>query len=273
MITLDDKYRFEDFGFEYEPGNKDPLTPVFDRKTMFIPGRVGSYKFGAEIKEKHFTFPLKIMERFYDVMQQKFNELTAFLFDPYGNPRKFKMVLDYEPDKFYYVELAQQIIPDRITDEADVVLVLVADDPRKYSLVTNDEVTWGSETITFENTIYTFGHTGGGQVEKITSPRLYSVFVSGMVQTPIIKINGTGTNVIVSANGKSFSLGTFNNTDWIIDGNTWTVLKNGANGLSDYNKGYPNGSWLEFMPGDNQISINGTSLDLTIQIEFRDKFI
>lgn len=78
MITLDDKYRFEDFGFICEPGYDDSITPIFDRKTYSIPGVEGVIPFGTEVKEKPFSYPLMIMERFHIEMQRKFEMLTDF---------------------------------------------------------------------------------------------------------------------------------------------------------------------------------------------------
>lgn len=252
----------------------DPSIPATRDSGVVIPGRHGEIDFGAYLGNREFSFPIVLIPQssYYEALA-KTDELKKILLDPYGRPRTFELVVGDRPDRFYNARYSGSLPISDLVKNRFFTLPLTAYDPHAYSIVTNDDITWGSQNVTFESMAYTYGHTGGGQAEKITSPKTYIVCVSGLAQRPIITINGSGSDVIIYANGKSFSLGTFNNTNWLIDGNTWTVLKNGVNGLSDYNKNYPNGSWLEFIPGDNPISINGTSLNLTIQVKFRDKFI
>ncbi|MGI8363066.1 phage tail domain-containing protein [Bacillus cereus] len=272
-LTIDGK-PLNQLGLALLPGFQHPAAPPIRDYTVSIPGRPGAYYFGSDIDPMEFNLPLiiKPQENRFELAAAIRKMVAAFI-DPHGKPKEVKMIYDYEPDKYYLVQYSGSLPIDRYFSLGKFELPLIAYNPHAYSLVTNDDITWGSENITFENMTYTYGHTGGGQVEKITSPKLYSVFVSGLVQNPIILVSGSGTDVVMSANGKSFSLGTFNNTNWLIDGNTWTVLKNGSNGLSDYNKNYPQGDWLEFKQGNNTLSINGIGLNLTIQVKFRDKFI
>ncbi len=272
-LTLDGK-RLNELNLALLPGFQHPAAPTIRDYTVSIPGRPGAYYFGSDTDSLEFNLPLiiKPQENRFELAAAIRKMVAAFI-DPYGKPKEVKLIYDYEPDKYYLVRYSGSMPIDRYFRMGKFELPLIAYDPYAYSVVTNDDITWGSQDITFENTSYTYGHTGGGQIKTITYAQSYNVVVSGMVQTPIISISGSGTSVIVSANGKSFSLGTFSNTNWIIDGNTWTVLKNGANGLSDYNRNYPQGDWLEFLQGENKISVNGTGLNLTIQVKFRDKFI
>lgn len=239
-----------------------------------IPGMAGSYDFGSDIGPKPFNLPMKLINvNSNSDITMALDKFKKAIFDVYGRPKNFELTFDYENDRFYTARYSGSMPIERLFYLGKFTLPLMSFDPHPYSKVTNDEVTWGSEDISFENMIYTFGHTGGGEVKTITFPQLYSVFVAGLVAKPIITISGSGTNVICSANGKSFSLGTFANTSWVIDGEKWTVLKNGVNGLSDYNKNYPAGDWLEFFPGDNLFYVDGTSLNITVQVKFRDKLM
>ena len=61
MIIFDDKHIFE-FGFEVEPGHDDPITPIFEHKTLSIPGLPGLWNFGSETRERALSFTLIIME-------------------------------------------------------------------------------------------------------------------------------------------------------------------------------------------------------------------
>ncbi|TEA54636.1 phage tail family protein [Bacillus sp. BH2] len=267
MITLDDKYRFEDFGFDCVPGYDDSITPIFDRKTYSIPGREGVIPFRTEVKEKPFSYPLIIMERFHIEMQRKFEKFTDFFFDKYGNPRKVKMVRDYDPGKFYYVELAQQITPDRLPEDGKFVLPLVAYDPRAYSVLNSmDIITWGTR-IPFATKI-TFEH----QPSKFTvsGPQKLEVKNMGtLVVRPIIEIKGNANGLTLTLNGKGFSFGDLNNETLLIDAATYTVKKNNQNYLfkmtGDIEK-------LELTPGNNDIQIGGSNLNVEVIFNFRGKY-
>ncbi|AUB62475.1 phage tail protein [Bacillus cereus] len=267
MITLDDKYRFEDFGFDCEPGYADPITPVFDRKTYSIPGIDGVIPFGAEVKEKPFAYPLMIMERFHMDMQMKFEIFTNFFFDQYGNPRKIKMVRDYDPSKFYYVELAQQITPERLPEDGKFVLPLVAYDPRAYSVVSsNEKITWGSP-IPFSTDI-PFSYKPS-QYDVNVSQTIKVINRGSLVVRPVIEIVGSATALTLTINGKSFSFGDFSNGTLLVDAKHYTVIKNGKNYLFNV-KG--NLEELELLPGENTVFIDGTNLSLKLTFNFRSKF-
>ncbi|MGE7881696.1 phage tail domain-containing protein [Bacillus sp. NPDC094077] len=267
MITLDDKYRFEDFGFICEPGYEDSITPVFDRKTYSIPGIDGVVPFGTEIKEKPFLYPLKIMERFHIEMQKKFEEFSSFFFDKYGHPRKIKMVRDYDPGKYYFVELAQQMLPDRLPEDGTIVLPLVAYDSYAYSIVkSTDSIKWGTR-IPFATRIK-FGYSPTQYT--VNGPQDLEVNNMGsLVVRPVIKIVGTATGLTLTINGESFSFGDLKSETLFIDAATYTVMKNGKNHLFN-TKG--NLEELELFPGNNTVKIGGTNLNINIKIKFQGKY-
>ncbi|HHT7042037.1 hypothetical protein B4087_5800 [Bacillus cereus] len=267
MITLDDKYRFENFGFICLPGYDDSITPIFDRKTYSIPGVEGVIPFGTEVKEKPFSYPLMIMERFHIEMQQKFERFTDFFFDQYGNPRQVKMVRDYDPSKFYYVELAQQITPDRLPEDGKFVLPLVAHDPRAYSVVnSNDKITWGSK-IPFATPII-FGYKQS-QYDVISPQTLVINNIGTLVVRPIIKITGTAQGLTLTINGKGFSFGDLNNETLLIDAATYTVKKNNQNYLFKMTGDFKR---LELVPKNNNVQIGGSNLNLKVTFDFRGKY-
>ena len=264
MIILDGKH-ISEFGFEVEPGHDDPITPNFEHKTLAIPGRPGAWYFGSEIKERPFSFPLVIHDRFYDNMQRAYNRLVAFLFDKFGKPREIKIVREYEPDKFIKARVLQQMLPERLTEEGKVVLPFIAYDPYKYSNVYADEVTWGSEVITFEYN-YLLGHESTGGAVKITGPQTINITVDGLAVQPIFEISGTGVNLSISANGYSFDLPIFVDIDWIIDFEKYIVYRNGQETMLDIKEFY-------LMPGNNQVQIKGDIIDINLRIKFRDKYL
>ncbi|MDO3374585.1 phage tail family protein [Bacillus paranthracis] len=269
MITLDDKYRLEDFGFICEPSYDDPLTPSFSRKTYSIPGREGVIPFGTEIKEKEFAYPLIIMERFHTEMQHKFEKFMDFFFDEYGQPKKIKMIRDYDPSKFYYVELAQQITPDRLPEDGKFVLPLVAYDPRAYSLVkSTDKITWGTH-IPFTTRIQ-FSYKSGQSIYDIHAPQDLDINnIGSLVVRPIVEIRGTAVGLTLTINGESFSFGNLNNETLFIDAATYTVMKNGKNHLFNT---VGNLEKLELFPGENTARIGGSNLNIKITFDFRGKY-
>lgn len=267
MITMDDEYTFEDFGFMCEPGNNDPLTPSFNRKTLEIPGRIGVWDFGIEIREKPFAFPLRIMDRFWVNMQHKFNEFIAFWFDPYGQPREVKIVRDYEPDKFYMVKIAAQIIPERLPEEGAFMLHLVANNPNKQSIIQSDDIiTWGDD-IPFSSDI----PFGGGAATQytVTSAQTLQIHNFGaMALRPTVEITGSADSLTLTANGKSFSFSSFSNAVITVDGERYTVIKDGQDELN-----LMTGYFIDLLPGDNNVSVNGNALNVEINFVFRPKYM
>ncbi len=264
MIVLDGK-RISEFGFDADPMHEDPITPIFEHKLMHIPGRPGAWDFGSEIKERPFSFNLRIHERFHDNMQQAFNELVAFLFDEFGKPREVKVVREYEPDKFITAKVMEAMIPERLTDEGELLLPFVAVDPYKYSNVFADEVYWGSQIVTFEYH-YLLGREGINGSVKITSPQTINVKVDGIAVQPVFEIDGTANNLKIESGKYSFTLPNFNNAKWVIDFERYTVTRNGQHQfIDDINEFY-------LMPGSNEVKITGSNINMNVKIKFRDKF-
>lgn len=265
MITLDDKYKFKDFGLYVEEGHDHPVTPSFVRKVMHIPGRPGQWDFGTELREKAFQIPLATQSRDRVELQRRLNNFVAFLFDEFGQPREFKLAYDYEPGKFYKVKVAESFSPERVRPFSRFMLPLVANDPYKYSNVYADEVTWGSEVITFEYN-YLLGHESTSGAVKITGPQTINITVDGLAVQPIFEISGTGVNLSISANGYSFDLPIFVDIDWIIDFEKYVVYQNGQERMLDIKDFY-------LMPGNNQVQVKGDIIDINMRIKFRDKYL
>jgi phage-related protein len=263
MITMDDEYRFEDFGFYCEPGNEDPATPNYESKTLAIPGRKGLWDFGNEIGERPFSYPLKIMDRFHTDMQRRLNDLVAFFMDPYGKPREIKIVRDYEPDKHYTVKLNGPIVPERAEEEFIFNLNLVAYDPVKYANVENHEINWDSTTVTFDDS-YSIDTVYVDDVH-ISSPQTVETTVNGNALIPDFLISGSGTDIVIEGNGKIFSLGTFSNAIFEISGKDFKFIK-------DAQETFILGEFITLLPGKNAINITGYNLNLTISIRVRDQY-
>lgn len=262
---MDDEYRFEDFGFICELGNEDPLTPIFERKTLAIPGKVGVWDFGVEIREKHFSFPLRIFEKFWPEREHKFNEFKNFWFDEFGQPREVKMVRDYEPDKFYMVKIVEQILPERLDDEGVFTLPLIANYPYKQFIAQSDEVTWDSDIPIISDITWLYGL----DAFAIKSPQTVDVQNDGnLIVRPIILISGIANNLTLTLNGESFSFGQISQPIEI-DAEKYLVK---VNGIEKLNAMTGNMKYLYLSPGNNKIRIDGSGLDLTMTIKFRNHY-
>lgn len=269
-IKIDD-IPISQYNLKCELKHDYPALPNTRDYVTDIPGMPGAYDYGADMDVIPFNLPMKITNvRSNNDIAFVMRDFKKALLDGYGKPKYFKLSFDYEKNKYYNARYSGSLPLERLIHTGRFVLPVTAFDPFAYTVVANDEITWGSEIITFESD-YLFG-TIGGETHQITAHKTITETVNGNTLKPIFNINGSGTNVIVSANGKSFSLGSFTNTDWIVDGAQWTVLKNGANGLSEYNKNFPVGDWIELINGNNDITISGSGLNLTFEVRFRDKY-
>lgn len=265
MIIMDDAYKLKDFGLIPLQDHVHPMTPEIQEKTMSIPGMAGVWDFGSELRRKMFDIPVGIVEYDRLIMQQKLNAFVVFLFDSYGKPREVKLSFEYEPDKFYKVKVNSMITPERMIQASRFNLPFVAYDPFKYSNVHADEITWGSETITFEYH-YLLGREGFGESVEITGPQTLSIPVDGLAIQPIFDIDGTANNLTISANGYSFTLPNFTNTKWNIDFEKYIVLKDGQETMIDIREFY-------LMPGNNDVKITGNNINIDMRIKFRDKYM
>jgi predicted phage tail component-like protein len=265
-ILLNDTYTLKDFGMICEPGHVNPLTPTFENKTIAIPGKHGLYNFGSEIRERVFQIPLIMIERDRTLMQHKMRDFISFLFDVYGKPKDIKLSFDYEPDKYYMIQCVSQIDAERVINTGRMSIGLVAYNPHAYSQIYSDEITWGNNVITFKSS-YKLGHPGSDGLTAVTWPITLNVFVDGLAIKPEIEIAGSATNLVLSANGYIINIGTFTNNAWVIDCDKYTIKKDGLDTFIS--------NLREFilLPGNNQISITGTGLNLTIRIKARDKYI
>lgn len=265
MILLND-VPIEDYGLFAEKGHSHP-TPSFNNKTVKIPGRPGEYHFGSEISSRPHGIPLGVLEPTRLDTQHKLRSFLEVILDEYGKPKPIEMRYDYEPDKYYTVYVEDAINPMFEHEYANANMRLVAYDPVAYSIAYGDEVYWGSEEITFESH-YLLGHDGIVGEQHITSPTTFNVVSNGYAVQPIIEINGSANDLAISTNGKSFSLPNFSNSEYVLDPSHYLTEKNGANAFGD-----KTGDWLTLLPGDNDVQVTGTNLDIHVRIKFRDRYM
>lgn len=265
MILLNDK-PLEEYGLYLLKGHSHP-SPSITNKTIKIPGRAGQYHFGNEVGARPFNHPVAILQDNPTLTQNRIRKFTELLFDEYGQTKEIKLQYSYEADKHYTVVFDGSIDPNRIHEYAEFRLPFIANDPYAYSEIFADEIQWGSKTLTFESN-YLLGHEGTDGLVEVTSPTTLNVFVDGYAVKPIIEINGSSDSLTVSNNGQSFSMESFTNASWIIDCDKYTVLKNGEGSFGEVKL---RDFWLN--KGANNVEINGTNINISIRIKFRDRYM
>lgn len=268
MIIIDGKH-ISEYGLIVERGGDIDEFPETRDLTVPIPGRPGAYDFGAELGSKPFNFPMVFIDGLStNDLQHKKRDFLRVLLDSYGRPRTFKLQKEYEKGKYYLARYSGNLSIQRLVNYGQFVLPLMAYDPIAYSVSTNDQVIWGSELVTFEYD-YVLGHTGGGQIRRLTQPSTLYVFVDGDMVKPLIKLKGTGNDVSFEANGKSFTLtGNLSNAEWEVNNDKRTVTRNGLNA---YDR--KDGKFIELFNGENELIISGSNLDIELQVIFQDRYI
>lgn len=250
-------------------GHGHPLMTGTRDKIIAIPGMPGAYDYGADLESIAFSLPLVAIRKNRMDIQRMVRVVKSLLIDGQGYPKTIKLIFGYEPDKYYNVRYTGQIDIERILGQTGSFMIpLTCFDGHAWSTAKASEVVWGSETITFENDVYQFGHSGDG-TKTFDSPGATIVTVSGGNVHPTLNITGSGTDVTVKCNGKDFTLGSFTDANWIVDLKEYAVIKNGVNAIH-----LIQGKWIgmELTQGENEIEISGSGLDLDFSVDFRDRY-
>lgn len=263
-----DGVRLADIGVHVLAPSQEPMVPILRNQVLTVPERHGSYDFGAYLGERNLDIACGFNNQAsLGDSQRLIRDLTRLLFDNYGRPKTVEVIYDYEPDIFYMARLSSTVPLERIVRAGKFTLPMIAYDPFGYSRVTSDEVTWGSETITFEYN-YLLGHEGTGGMIEINSPSEVPIDVEGVSASPIFEIDGSAAELTVSANGYSFALPEFSEESWVLDFEKYTVTRGGDNAFNEV-------PLRDFVleTGSNVINVAGKDISVEMRIKFRDKFV
>lgn len=267
-VWIDDVLLQEAFGIAVLLNSQEPALPALRNLTVTVPGRHGAYDYGGYFEPREFTLNIVFPRQSYADLKYNIRSFIRLFLDEYGRPKTVKLRFGDEVDKYYNVRITDSIPVERAAERGYLSITLTAYDPYAYALKNANEVTWGDEDVTFE-WHYPLGMDGTGtEGIEVTSPRTITVYVHGETVRPIIEIHGSASGLTVSSNGKTFSLPNFTNTDWVIDGDRFVVLRDGAEALSALD-----GEFIELLNGNNDVEITGNSLDFTITIKHRDKYM
>lgn len=269
MSVIIDDIPLIDIGIRAKEDSEVMGVPATRDNVVTIPGKHGARHMGSWLEPKPFNLNCKIINR-NNASQLMYasRELAKLFLDQYARPKEVKYVNEAEPNKFYTVKYVGSISIEKLASYGDFELPLVAYDPYAYLNVYADEVTWGSQDITFNSFDYTFGHHTLGGTIHVTTPTTETITVSGYALKPIFEITGSASSLTVSSNGRSFSLPSFSNATWTINCENYTVLKDGSSAFNEVD--LPE-FWLEV--GNNDITIDGSGIDIDLRIKFRDKYM
>lgn len=269
MMTMDngtETKRWEDFGVRPLRDHANPSLPRMEHKTLRIPGQSGRLGFGTEIDGREgIQIPLKKVVKEEGEINRSINAMNRFFFDAFKQPRFIKVVFDYEPSRYVWLQVADTFTIDRATMNKSLAMPFVQFDDGKYSIAEADEITWGSEEITFEAD-YSLGNTGTDATERlITSNTTLNPYIEGLAVHPFIVLNGSGTNVRITSNGEAIEVGNLSNQTIEIDTENAIAYRNGQEVMLNMGDFY-------LVPSQS-VQVTGTNLNVRLTLHYRDEYL
>ncbi|WP_373807963.1 phage tail domain-containing protein [Jeotgalibaca porci] len=266
MVRVNGKHESE-FGLVQVMGHTNPATPEFSNQWESIPGNSESYYFGTKIEPKPLSIPFLILDCTIEEAQERVDKYIPIFMDDLGNPEEVELIYDYDLNRYYKARLISVSGPTRENYRmSSLELNFMAYDPHRYSTVQNDEVTWGSEVLTFSSSIYTLGHENSSAEFTLAGPGTIPVNVTGLALHPVIKIEGSATSLIIENAGKKIEIGTFDNASWIIDTGKYISWLNGTEKIIKMDK-------FMLRNGLNNIKFTGSNLNIEVTLRFRDRWL
>ena len=231
--------------------------------TVTIPGMHGAYDFGATMGPKQFELECAFIEKNHMELQQRASALAAFLLDGDGRPRTMDIVFANSPDRKYSVRYVGSLNIDRISGLGTFTLPFTAFDPFAYSVTSSLDVNVDSEILVDSdiNVDISYSHT-------IYTPQTITVFNYGNQNAqPVITIRNEFSTLSLSVGGVEFTYNTYMNGVLEIDFKRKTVSRSGVNLLKNTNARFG-----KIPVGESQILVNGTGLNMIMDIQFNYKY-
>lgn len=232
-----------------------------------ISGSVGKWVSNTTLPERILTIEYQLKAKTPSELMGKWLQLNQILgVNDYGIPNENVEIFFYDDKEIVYYGMKSDMDePPRGQLEVRSTFTIFCSDSIKYSKSKASEVLWGSNTIDFQ-AHYKLGNTGVGAFDKqITANTTIATYVEGRAVRPSIKLVGSGTNVVITCNGKKITVGTFNNATITIDVEMFISYVNGVEKIIDMDD-----FWL--MPNKN-ISITGTGMNFKLTIDYQNAFI
>jgi predicted phage tail component-like protein len=257
---------FAEYGVRVLAGSQHDALPETRDRTITIPGMHGAYDYGADLGVRQFEIKCGLIDATDPAdLQVKIRKLASELTDAYGRPKTVRLTFSEEPDKYYSVRYTGRVGVDRIHRLGFFSLPFTAFDPMARSVVTSDQIVMDSDTPIMSDLLWDTGLSE----RTITAPTTFTIANNGSTAIRFsFAVEGSGTNVTVAANGKTFTLDTFANKTIEVDGDSYIVKVNGVEDLT-----LADGDFIELMPGINTVAVGGSALNLTISESLTYKYV
>lgn len=264
MITIDDKYRLEDFDMRALDIFEDPTTTPFRQNVVQVPRSNRTLL----ISEQSEPRPIQIVARFnkdtHLDIESALNKFADIFYDRDGKRKEIKISLDHWQGKFAYGYLADNLNARRVRQAGSLEINLICYDTNRYSGVKANEVLWGSEKIDFTSH-YTLGHEGNiTDIDVNGNGDLQmTIFVDGLSIHPAIIIEGSSGALKITTNGQTIDLPSFSNSKWIIE--KFTTIKNGQ-------EVFVNARKFKLKSGMNIVTFRGSNKNFKVNFDYRDRY-
>lgn len=257
----------KEFNIRSRLSSQYPASPDLRNKSLTILNMPGVHDMGADLEPMVFDWECDVIEATQLDLQQTARDLKAILFDQFGKPKTVKMAFSFEQEKEYEARIDASINLERTVPLGVFQLPLIAYDPFAYNKLLQDEIVWGSETITFEDN-YLLGHKGATPQTEVTAPTSLYYWCQSYAVKPVIEISGSADNLTITNGDQVINFPNFTDTEWIIDCPEYEVYRNGE---QDYDAIKLRDFWL--YQGKNDVRINGNNIDISIRTKYRDRFL
>lgn len=240
----------------------NPLLPKkrFSEETVL--GRDGSYKFENNYNDKVISIRCILLEKDLFLRRQKMREIANWL------SGEGELIFDYEPDKFYKAKVFNQI-DNSIQYSADEFTVTFNVYPIAYSTYINEHVTLDDDIILYSDLLLS-------QLQnhfEVSSDFHGTITNIGTYEAlPIIEIDGTATNIVIGVGDRQFGISNVTQKTYVDCDNMicYTVDVQGKkiNKLKDFS-----GEFIELKSGVNNLSIEGSNLNVDVFFNFRNAYL
>lgn len=250
---------------------KSPLRASMKTRIVDLPQASGQYDFGDNeydvitIEMNLVYMPTSLVNR-----KIKMREIADWL----ASDTWEKLILGDEPDKYYLARVSNEIDLERLTSSGEARVSFVCQPFAYMAEDINTDSTWEDASFTWltsltwgMSTNYSFSATGETSF-TFNNPGTRAInYKSPQGSKFNIIIDGVFRNLTLTLNGKTLTHGDYlASGTFTIDNYNMEVNLNGDNDLSEMSGDL--GTFLEILPGENTITVSGTSLDAEITLDF-----
>ncbi|UBH10590.1 distal tail protein Dit [Macrococcus armenti] len=249
-----------------------PMFNIEHINSISIPGRPGELYYNDKPGPIVFKIPLYFISSDEVERQQTMRKFKRLLIDWNGKSKKVTLVNSHEPDIIYDVRVSNS---NELDKELHVLgefeLELTCYDGFGY-LEQEESLTWGDNVIELGSYNYELGEDASQSTTTLTANKLIEIYNKGYNTKPVITIQGSGTNINLTLNNtQHIYIASLQSTDTlVIDSFNGDVLLNGSYNLEKI----PKMDWLDFIlvNGRNLLYVSGTSLNLSITVDYKEIF-